>query len=156
MFLVLEVITGLDPAEPMFQSMLNLLVDLTKLMHKFVDVIHTDARSLFLRRIPGYGMSQACGHLDFYPNNGKEMPGCSLSQERNCALMGYHAQMPYSYSQYNSSENDVIPSESSTDCSVQGYYILTTGKDPHYCQRHYRFIIELAKPVMAEKWGKDF
>lgn len=40
----------------------------------FVDVIHTDARSFFLLEIPGYGMSQACGHIDFYPNNGKEQP----------------------------------------------------------------------------------
>lgn len=47
----------------------------------FVDVIHTDGRSFFLLEIPGYGMSQACGHLDFYPNNGKEQPGCALSQE---------------------------------------------------------------------------
>lgn len=47
----------------------------------FVDVIHTDARSFFLLEIPGYGMSQACGHIDFYPNNGKEQPGCALSQE---------------------------------------------------------------------------
>lgn len=48
---------------------------------KFVDVIHTDGRSFFLLEIPGYGMSQSCGHLDFYPNNGKEQPGCALSQE---------------------------------------------------------------------------
>lgn len=47
----------------------------------FVDVIHTDARSFFLLEIPGYGMSQAVGHIDFYPNNGKEQPGCALSQE---------------------------------------------------------------------------
>lgn len=47
----------------------------------FVDVIHTDARSFFLLEIPGYGMSDNCGHIDFYPNGGKEQPGCALSQE---------------------------------------------------------------------------
>lgn len=28
----------------------------------------------------GYGMSTPCGHIDFYPNNGKEQPGCDLSE----------------------------------------------------------------------------
>lgn len=73
-------ITGLDPAEPYFQGMGN-AVRLDQSDALFVDVIHTDGRSFLLLEIPGYGMSQACGHLDFYPNNGKEQPGCALSQE---------------------------------------------------------------------------
>lgn len=28
----------------------------------------------------GYGMSEPCGHIDFYPNNGKEQPGCDLTE----------------------------------------------------------------------------
>nr|CAD7419130.1 unnamed protein product [Timema poppensis] len=44
---------------------------------KLVDVIHTDGKSIFLL---GYGMSQPCGHIDFYPNNGKEQPGCDLAE----------------------------------------------------------------------------
>lgn len=73
-------ITGLDPAEPYFQGMGD-AVRLDPSDAKFVDVIHTDGRSFFLLEIPGYGMSQSCGHIDFYPNNGKEQPGCALSQE---------------------------------------------------------------------------
>ncbi|KAJ8984765.1 hypothetical protein NQ317_012128 [Molorchus minor] len=42
-----------------------------------VDVIHTDGKGIFFL---GYGMSQPCGHLDFYPNDGKEQPGCDITQ----------------------------------------------------------------------------
>lgn len=73
-------ITGLDPAEPYFQGM-GPSIRLDPSDATFVDVIHTDGRSFFLLEIPGYGMSQSCGHIDFYPNNGKEQPGCALSQE---------------------------------------------------------------------------
>ncbi|XP_046392749.1 pancreatic lipase-related protein 2-like isoform X2 [Ischnura elegans] len=67
-------ITGLDPAEPYFQGMPP-FVRLDPGDAEFVDVIHTDGRSILLL---GYGMSQPCGHADFYPNNGKEQPGCDL------------------------------------------------------------------------------
>ncbi|XP_072828463.1 pancreatic triacylglycerol lipase [Vicugna pacos] len=66
-------ITGLDPAEPCFQDAPE-LVRLDPSDAQFVDVIHTDAAPM----IPnlGFGMSQTVGHLDFFPNGGKEMPGC--------------------------------------------------------------------------------
>ncbi|KAK1164314.1 inactive pancreatic lipase-related protein 1-like [Acipenser oxyrinchus oxyrinchus] len=67
-------ITGLDPAEPYFQNTpAEVRLDPTDAL--FVDVIHTDASCL----IPsvGLGMMQAAGHLDFYPNGGEYMPGCS-------------------------------------------------------------------------------
>ncbi|XP_050003789.1 pancreatic lipase-related protein 2-like [Alexandromys fortis] len=66
-------ITGLDPAEPCFQGLPEeVRLDPSDAM--FVDVIHTDSKPM----IPnlGFGMSQKVGHLDFFPNGGKEMPGC--------------------------------------------------------------------------------
>ncbi|XP_024411170.2 pancreatic lipase-related protein 2 [Desmodus rotundus] len=66
-------ITGLDPAEPCFQGTPEeVRLDPSDAM--FVDVIHTDSAPI----IPflGFGMSQKVGHLDFYPNGGKHMPGC--------------------------------------------------------------------------------
>ncbi|XP_037693500.1 pancreatic lipase-related protein 2-like [Choloepus didactylus] len=66
-------ITGLDPAEPCFQGTPEeLRLDPSDAL--FVDVIHTDSAPMvpFL----GLGMSQKVGHLDFYPNGGKQMPGC--------------------------------------------------------------------------------
>ncbi|XP_044306302.1 inactive pancreatic lipase-related protein 1-like isoform X1 [Varanus komodoensis] len=66
-------ITGLDPAQPYFQGT-PVEVRLDKSDADFVDVIHTDSAPT----IPylGFGMSQAVGHLDFYPNGGEHMPGC--------------------------------------------------------------------------------
>ncbi|XP_076982250.1 pancreatic lipase-related protein 2-like [Tamandua tetradactyla] len=66
-------ITGLDPAQPCFQNTPE-EVRLDPSDALFVDVIHTDSAPI----IPylGLGMSQKVGHLDFYPNGGKQMPGC--------------------------------------------------------------------------------
>nr|XP_021392939.1 inactive pancreatic lipase-related protein 1-like [Lonchura striata domestica] len=66
-------ITGLDPAQPYFQGT-PIEVRLDKSDADFVDIIHTDSAPT----IPnlGFGMSPAIGHIDFYPNGGKEMPGC--------------------------------------------------------------------------------
>ncbi|KFR10727.1 Pancreatic lipase-related protein 2, partial [Opisthocomus hoazin] len=66
-------LSGLDPAQPYFQGTPT-EVRLDKSDAEFVDVIHTDSAPT----IPylGFGMSTAIGHLDFYPNGGKQMPGC--------------------------------------------------------------------------------
>ncbi|XP_060697791.1 inactive pancreatic lipase-related protein 1-like [Hemiscyllium ocellatum] len=67
-------ITGLDPVEPYFQNTPpEVRLDPTDAF--FVDVIHTDGSSQFPSI--GFGMIQACGHMDFYPNGGENMPGCS-------------------------------------------------------------------------------
>ncbi|XP_075389586.1 pancreatic lipase-related protein 3 [Tenrec ecaudatus] len=67
-------ITGLDPAGPYFHNTPN-LVSLDPSDAEFVDVIHTNAARLFFEM--GIGTTNACGHLDFYPNGGKYMPGCA-------------------------------------------------------------------------------
>ncbi|NWX24344.1 LIPR1 protein, partial [Aegotheles bennettii] len=66
-------LSGLDPAQPYFQGT-PAEVRLDKTDAEFVDVIHTDSAPT----IPhlGFGMSPAVGHIDFYPNGGKQMPGC--------------------------------------------------------------------------------
>ncbi|XP_059179897.1 inactive pancreatic lipase-related protein 1-like [Centropristis striata] len=67
-------ITGLDPTEPYFQDT-NASVRLDTSDAAFVDVIHTDG--LPFKTKLGLGMSQSVGHIDFYPNGGELMAGCS-------------------------------------------------------------------------------
>ncbi|KAG8189510.1 hypothetical protein JTE90_008472 [Oedothorax gibbosus] len=75
---------ALDPAAPYFQNMPpSVRLDTTDA--DFVDVIHTDsASSKFL----ALGMSQAVGHVDFYPNNGMSQPGCSFQSIYSVFLEG--------------------------------------------------------------------
>lgn len=71
-------ITGLDPAEPFFQYMPpSVRLDYTDA--QFVDVIHTDTDSIMTLawQLAGFGLEQPIGHVDFYPNGGRQQPGCS-------------------------------------------------------------------------------
>ncbi|XP_068082337.1 pancreatic lipase-related protein 2 [Anabrus simplex] len=69
-------ITGLDPASPIFKN--QMLLDPSRKLDKedahFVDVIHTDGSPDFLN---GFGLLQPLGHVDFFPNGGREQPGCN-------------------------------------------------------------------------------
>lgn len=66
-------ITGLDPSGPLFES--NPKAGLERRNADFVDIIHTDG--------VGHGMMRPIGHVDFYPNGGKDQPGCY--RKRNLA-----------------------------------------------------------------------
>ncbi|XP_056385876.1 pancreatic lipase-related protein 2-like [Hyla sarda] len=73
-------ITGLDSAQPYFQNTPpEVRLDPSDAL--LVDAIHTDATSTILKLgTGGYGMSQTVGHLDFFPNGGKKMPGCKKNE----------------------------------------------------------------------------
>nr|KAG5708265.1 hypothetical protein BaRGS_021199 [Batillaria attramentaria] len=65
--------TGLDPAEPYFVHLDNDM-RLDKSDAVFVDIMHTDGEAFAVTK--GYGMADALGDVDFYPNGGIDQPGC--------------------------------------------------------------------------------
>lgn len=66
-------ITGLDPAEPYFNDT-HPITRLETSDAAFVDVIHTDDGAILGFPL-SIGMTSPIGHLDFYPNGGRQ-PGC--------------------------------------------------------------------------------
>lgn len=75
-------ITATDPSRPMFEVLGDLCSESKYLLDKsdasFVEVIHTD--------IGHYGISRPLGHVDYYPNGGKNQPECpSLQMDDNCS-----------------------------------------------------------------------
>ena len=66
-------ITGLDPAGPEFEGM-STLVRLDKTDAAFVDIIHSDAEIVYPFKF-GAGMQTPSGHVDFWPNGGRNQPG---------------------------------------------------------------------------------
>jgi len=68
-------ITGMDPAGPYFEDT-DPAVRLDPTDAVFVDTIHSDAASILTL---GFGLKQALGHADYYPNSGHDQPGCDDS-----------------------------------------------------------------------------
>ncbi|KAK6188487.1 hypothetical protein SNE40_004652 [Patella caerulea] len=65
-------ITGLDPAGLGFEKY-DAIVRLDPSDADYVDVIHTDGETLLQL---AFGMAKPIGDADFYPNGGKDQPGC--------------------------------------------------------------------------------
>lgn len=65
-------IYGLDPAGPNFENT-DYRARLDRTDAQYVEAIHTDQESLVRA---GFGIKQAVGHADFYPNGGQDQPGC--------------------------------------------------------------------------------
>ncbi|XP_011865581.1 PREDICTED: pancreatic triacylglycerol lipase-like [Vollenhovia emeryi] len=74
--LLLGRITGLDPASPFFRR--HLFREKTRKLDatdaRLVDVVHTDGSQDFM---DGFGLLKPIGHIDFFPNGGREQPGCT-------------------------------------------------------------------------------
>ncbi|CRL01706.1 CLUMA_CG014922, isoform A [Clunio marinus] len=70
-------ITALDPASPDFNDPDVEVVLISKNDGKFVDIIHTDS-SLF-------GDDDSVGTVDFFPNGGRDQPGCVGLPEDFCS-----------------------------------------------------------------------
>ncbi|XP_034241517.1 pancreatic triacylglycerol lipase-like [Thrips palmi] len=69
-------ISGLDPASPLFRR--QLLREAAQKLDagdaRFVDVIHTDGGALWT---DGFGLLGPLGHVDYFPNGGRQQPGCT-------------------------------------------------------------------------------
>ncbi|KAK6188493.1 hypothetical protein SNE40_004656 [Patella caerulea] len=65
-------ITGLDPAGLSFENY-DVVVRLDPSDADYVDAIHTDGETIIQL---AFGMSKAIADADFYPNGGKNQPGC--------------------------------------------------------------------------------
>ncbi|XP_038071471.1 pancreatic lipase-related protein 2-like isoform X2 [Patiria miniata] len=101
-------ITGLDAAGPNFSGN-DPACRLDPTDAIFVDAIHTDAELL------GLGIVQTVGHMDFYPNGGKEQPGCP-------ATVGDIVLAPMEVSCSHSRVLQLfIDSFDSTQCEPRGY-----------------------------------
>lgn len=83
-------ITGLDPAEPHFSNT-SPMVRLDPTDATFVTAIHTDCNPFISG---GLGITQPVAHIDFYPNGGRNQPGCnegvlnSITLERGSFFRG--------------------------------------------------------------------
>ncbi|XP_069127566.1 pancreatic triacylglycerol lipase-like [Argopecten irradians] len=112
-------ISGLDPADPYFQGG-DPIIRLDATDADFVDVIHTDASSILEL---GMGSIQQMGHVDFYPNGGKDQPGC------DAGLLG-----KVSHTVWNAvTQLDYYAGEATVACSHERSYELYTESISSSC-----------------------
>ncbi|CAL4085513.1 unnamed protein product, partial [Meganyctiphanes norvegica] len=166
-------ITGLDPAYLYFQNM-DPVVRLDSSDANFVDVIHSDAVTILSSVLTiGYGMEQPVGHIDFYPNNGQNQPGCSVGAAQSCdhirapklftdsilSLCPYTAFQCDSFEKY---EEGLCMNcgSNNTNCAPMGLHadkwqdkerenvkmFLSTREGPTYCSYHYRLDVSFSDP----------
>lgn len=132
-------ITGLDPAGPLFEYFDAYL---SKEHADFVDVIHTSMGMGFNFFRGRLGITKATGHVDFYPNGGKQQPGCRSFGRLDCShsraalyyansirTCTYPALPCPNYAAYKSGRCtpcDQVP------CGYMGHYASTNLRGKHY------------------------
>ncbi|XP_057297074.1 pancreatic lipase-related protein 2-like [Hydractinia symbiolongicarpus] len=153
-------ISGLDPSAPYYEFR-HADVRLDKTDADFVDVIHTDTKTLLVK---GFGTAQELGHLDFYPNGGHDQPNCrnldngvtqylTCSHYRaieyftesiniqNCPSRGYPCKDYQTFAKGLCTKCTTCPRMGYSaveykDSATGVYYLQTAGKKP-FCAHHY-------------------
>jgi pimeloyl-ACP methyl ester carboxylesterase len=116
-------ITGLDPAGPYFENT-DPIVRLDPTDAIYVDAIHTDGTANLAL---GLGLMQPVGHADFYPNGGKDQPGCGTTSDKllgaifNAALMNVDGVEETLACSHMAAVYYFIDSIENLDCSYTGY-----------------------------------
>lgn len=136
-------ITGMDPADPAFADS-DPLVRLDRNDAKYVDVIHTDTVPLTRG---GLGMSKAIGHVDFYPNGGRDNPGCDapmdyyIDQEKGSFFWGVQQFLSCNHVRSHQYMTESIKTRTpflavtceSYEDFQEGRCFNCTGTDGHHC-----------------------
>lgn len=109
----------------------------------YVDVIHTDAKPFV--SAGGLGLSEPCGHVDFYPNGGHTQPGCNqrveqFIQERESFFLGVQRYLGCDHVRSYELFIESIKKPSTPfaiTCDSYADYLwgncFTCGEDGHYC-----------------------
>ncbi|CAL4220072.1 unnamed protein product, partial [Meganyctiphanes norvegica] len=116
----------------------------------FVDNYHTDGAKFVLF---GYGTPQAMGNIDFYPNGGRNQPGClfpvlhpcshsrAIGLYRDTLKQGYHY-IAHECTDYNSFKNGNCSTSSPIGIRADEYtqkervnikFYFDTNKEAPYC-----------------------
>ncbi|XP_013178093.1 PREDICTED: pancreatic lipase-related protein 2 [Papilio xuthus] len=132
-------ITGLDPAAPYFSNTVT-LVRLDRSDAKYVDIIHSNAMPLYFS---GFGISEAIGDVDFYPNGGSTQPGCKSEGAQSPAGADMYTQLSRLVSCNHERSYDLFTESITSSCpfmavQCQSYEAFlagncTTCDSKHYC-----------------------
>merc|ERR1712002_263740 len=100
-------------------------------MGEYVDVMHTDGQALILP----LGLMEPRGHADFYPNKGRNQPGCFTREAyKNNITDSNAAYEDFGCMHYRAVEY-FEDSFSTADCHVAAYECTDENKLPGSCTK---------------------